>query len=121
MKILIVEDNKLMRDVIRNMLRTIGFTQIGEADDGDTALTACEAVLPDIILLDWEMPRLNGINFIVALRAMPGGKNINIIMCTSRDEYADITEALDGGANDFIMKPFTADILASKLALAGAA
>lgn len=121
MRILVVEDDNLMRTLLRAMLAEMGFTDVTEADDGDTALTSCGKYLPDIILLDWEMPRLDGMTFISALRGMNGGNRVKIIMCTHRDDFADISHALDAGADDFIMKPFSLDILRSKIAIATAA
>ena len=87
--------------------------------DGLQALAACCARMPDVILLDWNMPVMNGIDFLRALRRLPGGEAVVVVFCTSESDLARIQEAIDLGANEYIMKPFDSEIVALKLAQAG--
>jgi len=77
--------------------------------------------MPDAVLLDWNMPVMNGIEFLKELRAMPGGKTPKVFFCTTENDMSHITQALETGADEFIMKPFDAEILSSKVALQGLA
>jgi two-component system chemotaxis response regulator CheY len=89
------------------------------AGDGVEALAWVRTAMPDFILLDWNMPVMNGMEFLKALRAEPGGQVPRVIFCSVENDLDRIREALDGGACEYIMKPFDGDIVASKLALAG--
>ncbi|MDD3370239.1 MAG: response regulator [Alphaproteobacteria bacterium] len=111
---LIVDDSRVIRKVARQILEAIGYA-CEEADNGQTALEACKAKLPDLVLLDWNMPVMNGLDFLQAIRQMPGGDTPNVIFCTTENDLAHIQEALGAGANEYIMKPFDADIIRGKL------
>ena len=88
--------------------------EIIEAEDGEKALEACKRGLPDAVLLDWNMPVMDGYEFLGALRRMPGGEQPKVVFCTTENEIDAISRALDAGANEYIMKPFDKDIVAAK-------
>lgn len=110
---LIVDDSVVVRKLARMMVEDMGFdcTEVG---DGQKALDFCVQLLPDVILLDWNMPVMNGMEFMAALRDMPGGQDVKIIFCTTENEMGAIKTALAAGADEYIMKPFDNDILESK-------
>jgi two-component system chemotaxis response regulator CheY len=116
---LVVDDSSVVRLVARRILETMDFA-VEEAADGSEALTACGVRMPDLVLLDWDMPNRNGLDMLKALRAMPGGDTPMVMFCASQNDPARITEALAAGAAEFVMKPFDGAILGSKLALIGA-
>src|SRR5262245_20379742 len=93
--------------------------EIAEAADGMEALAWCRAAMPDVILLDWNMPMMTGIEFLRKLREEPGGEAPKVIFCTVENDVAHITEALEAGAAEYIMKPFDGDIIEAKFAEAG--
>jgi two-component system chemotaxis response regulator CheY len=111
---LIVDDSRVVRKVARKILEDLGFS-CTEAEDGQKALEACTAQMPDAILLDWNMPVMNGIEFLRKLRASPGGGAPKVVFCTTENELSFIQEALSAGANEYIMKPFDGEIVKSKL------
>ncbi len=115
---LVVDDSKVVRTVARRIVEEIGFEVI-EAENGEKAVEACEAAMPDAIMLDWNMPVMNGLEFITALRKMPGGDAPKVIFCTTENDMAHIVEAMSMGANEYIMKPFDGDIVQSKFAQVG--
>lgn len=115
---LIVDDSKFVRHVAKGILDKLGF-ETSEADDGDTALVACEKSMPDAILLDWNMPRMEGIDFMRELRQRPGGTTPKIIFCTANNELEDVQLAITEGADEYIMKPFDEDIVRMKLEQVG--
>ena len=117
---LIVDDSKVIRGIARGILHDLGF-ETDEAEDGKEALAACAKKMPDAVLVDWIMPGMNGIEFLKELRAMPGGKTPKVFFCTTENDMSHITQALETGADEFIMKPFDAEILSSKVALQGLA
>jgi two-component system chemotaxis response regulator CheY len=115
---LVVDDSRVVRKVARRILEDLG-VEVAEAGDGVEALAWVRTAMPDFILLDWNMPVMNGMEFLKALRAEPGGQVPRVIFCSVENDLDRIREALDGGACEYIMKPFDGDIVASKLALAG--
>ena len=117
---LVVDDSRVIRKVARRILEDIGF-DIAEASDGAEALAWCRAAMPDAILLDWNMPVMNGIEFLRALRAEPEGRKPNVVFCSVENDPARIAEALDAGADEYIMKPFDGEIITSKLSMMGRA
>lgn len=117
---LVVDDSRAVRQVARRILEDFGF-QVAEAADGIEALKVCHAAMPQAILLDWAMPMMSGPEFLRRVRLEPGGEAARIIFCSAETELARIREALDIGADEYIIKPFDSDIVRSKLALAGAA
>lgn len=115
---LVVDDSRVVRKVARRILEGFGFA-VEEAEDGAQALTACRAKLPDAILLDWNMPVMNGLEFLHALRGEFGADNPSVVFCTTENDLSRIEQAIEGGANEYIMKPFDAEIIQSKLAQVG--
>ncbi len=115
---LVVDDSRVIRKVARRILEDLEF-KIEEAADGMEALTACRGQMPDMVLLDWNMPVMNGLDFLKALRQEPGGDKPVVIFCTTENDLDHITQALENGANEYIMKPFDGDIIEAKLAEVG--
>ncbi|WP_411288397.1 response regulator [Phenylobacterium sp.] len=117
---LVVDDSRVIRKVARRILEDLGF-EVAEASDGLEALAWCSAVMPQAILLDWHMPVMNGIDFLRRLRQEPGGDAPKVVFCSVENDLARIREALDSGADEYIMKPFDGDIVAAKFAYVGLA
>jgi two-component system chemotaxis response regulator CheY len=115
---LLVDDSRVIRKVARRILEDLGF-EVAEASDGLEALAWCRAAMPDVILLDWNMPVMNGLDFLRQLRTEPGGGAPKVVFCTVESEPARIREALAAGACEYIMKPFDGDIIQAKFAEAG--
>ena len=114
MSCLVVDDSKVVRKLEQRIMEDLGF-KVTEAEDGKQALDICAQKLPDLILLDWHMPVMNGIDFLKSLRALPGGAAPQVIFCTTESEMSNIMIALESGANEYVMKPFDADIIKLKL------
>ena len=110
---LIVDDSKVIRKVARHILETLDFA-VDEAEDGRQALDRCEASLPDVILLDWNMPVMSGMEFLRALRQNEYAIQPKVVFCTTENDVAHIARALHAGANEYIMKPFDKDIVTAK-------
>jgi two-component system chemotaxis response regulator CheY len=110
---LVVDDSSVVRKIARQILEGLDF-QIVEAEDGEKALEACKRSLPDAILLDWNMPVMDGFEFLGHLRHMPGGDAPKVVFCTTENDVDHIARALGGGANEYIMKPFDKEIVAAK-------
>ncbi len=115
---LVVDDSRVVRKVARRILESYAF-EITEAVDGVEALAACRAAMPEAILLDWTMPLMDGLEFLRRLRAEPGGKAPIVVFCSAETHPDRINEALDGGADEYIMKPFDSEIIEAKFAEAG--
>jgi two-component system chemotaxis response regulator CheY len=115
---LVVDDSRVIRKVSRRILEDLGF-EVAEAADGVEAMAWCTAVMPDLILLDWQMPVMDGLQFLKRLRAAPGGDAPKVVFCTVENEIDRIREALDAGADEYIMKPFDGSIVQGKLELLG--
>jgi two-component system, chemotaxis family, chemotaxis protein CheY len=110
---LVVDDSGVVRKIARRILEEIGFEVI-EAEDGEQALEACKKSLPDAVLLDWNMPVMDGYVFLGRLRRMPGGEEPKVVFCTTENDIDHISRALNAGANEYIMKPFDKDIISAK-------
>ncbi len=115
---LIVEDSRVIRKITRHIVEGLGMS-VSEAEDGQQGLTACDAAMPDLILLDWNMPVMNGIEFIKVLRARPDGAAPKVVFCTTEYDADHIREAIAAGANEYVMKPFDHETLQLKLQLIG--
>jgi len=115
---LVVDDSSTIRRFSRGLLEELGFN-VEEAANGQLALDACAQGMPDAILLDWNMPVMSGIDFLPRLRSMPEGGKPVVLFCTTESDMTFIEEALGKGADEFIMKPFDGEILASKLEMQG--
>jgi two-component system chemotaxis response regulator CheY len=110
---LVVDDSSVIRKVARRILEGFDF-RITEAEDGQKALDACNQGMPDAILLDWNMPVLDGFDFLKQLRKLPGGKEPKVVFCTTENDIAHIAKAMRAGADEYIMKPFDKDIVEAK-------
>lgn len=115
---LVIDDSRVVRKVACRILTDLGFAT-AEAEDGVTALESCRLNMPEVILLDWRMPNMTGVEFLRALRRDRGGDKPVVVFCTTENDPAHITEALDAGANEYMVKPFDRDILEAKLAEVG--
>ena len=115
---LIVDDSRIIRKVARRIVEGLGF-EVDEAADGAEALAFCGGLMPEVILLDWSMPVMDGMTFLRRLRALPGGMAPKVLFCTIETRAERIAEALSAGADDYVMKPFDGEILTSKFAEVG--
>jgi two-component system chemotaxis response regulator CheY len=115
---LIVDDSRVVRKVARRIIEDLRF-DADEAADGQQALEACRKEMPDAVLLDWNMPVMNGIDFLRALRREPGGDHPVVVFCTTENDMSHIAEAMRSGANEYIMKPFDSEIIESKFSEVG--
>ncbi|WP_336985557.1 response regulator [Altererythrobacter aquiaggeris] len=115
---LIVDDSKVIRKVSRHILESLGF-DVYEAENGQIGLDKCSEKSYDLILLDWNMPVMTGIEFIKALRARPDGAAPKIVFCTTENDISHIRQAMNEGADEYVMKPFDQQTLQIKLQLIG--
>lgn len=115
MKILIVDDFSTMRRIIKNLLRDLGFTNCQEADDGNTALPMLQSGNFDFLVTDWNMPGMQGIDLLKAVRADERLKSLPVLMVTAEAKREQIIEAAQAGVNGYIVKPFTAQTLKEKI------
>lgn len=115
---LIVDDSKVIRMVARKILQELGFLTV-EAADGQEALDACVVSMPEAVLLDWNMPVKSGIEFLRDLRKMEGGDKPIVVFCTTENDIEHIQEAIESGANEYIMKPFDSEIIQAKFSQVG--
>ena len=111
---LIVDDSTVIRRIVKEIMEGFGFA-CREAENGATAYDACVAEMPNLITLDWNMPVMNGLEFLQKLRATSGGQAPAVLFCTTEHEMSFIQRALEAGATDFIMKPFDQEIMRTKL------
>lgn len=115
MKILIVDDFSTMRRIIKNLLRDLGFNNTQEADDGSTALPMLQKGDFDFVVTDWNMPGMQGIDLLKAIRADQHLKHIPVLMVTAEAKREQIIAAAQAGVNGYVVKPFTAATLKEKL------
>ena len=115
---LIVDDSRVIRMVARKILEELEF-ETEEAADGQEAVDQCAKKMPDAVLLDWNMPVKSGIDFLRDLRAMPGGDTPIVVFCTTENDIEHIQEAIEAGANEYIMKPFDSEIIQAKFSQVG--
>lgn len=113
MKVLLVDDSKTMRNIQRGILTQLGYDQIEEAVDGQDALEKVASFGPELILLDWNMPIKDGITFIKEYRG--SGSKVPVIMVTTEAEKSRVVEAIKAGVNNYVVKPFTPDILGERI------
>lgn len=116
MRILLVDDSGTMRHIQKRTLTEIGLTDVKEASDGALALKEVEQEKFDLILMDWNMPNMTGIEALKKLKGNPAYKAIPVVMVTSESDKSHIVEAIQAGAANYILKPFTAEVLKEKLA-----
>ncbi|SEK60175.1 response regulator receiver protein [Sphingomonas palmae] len=117
---LIVDDSKVIRKVARHILETLDFAVV-EAADGREALGQCHAHQPDVVLLDWNMPVMSGMEFLRALGDETLAKRPKVVFCTTENGMAHIRAAIEAGADEYVMKPFDRETLESKLQIVGVA
>ncbi|WP_262267994.1 response regulator [Microvirga yunnanensis] len=111
---LIIDDSRVIRKVSRDIVEGLDI-RVSEAENGEAGLKACRSEMPDVILLDWNMPVMDGYSFLKALRSTPEGLSPKVVFCTTENGLDHITRALEAGADEYVMKPFDKDILAAKL------
>ncbi|RDE05226.1 response regulator [Sphingomonas aracearum] len=117
---LVVDDSKVIRKVARHILETLNFS-VSEAGDGREALDSCMASAPDVILLDWNMPVMSGMDFLRALRDSNVASRPKVVFCTTENGMGHIRAAIEAGADEYVMKPFDRETLESKLQIVGLA
>lgn len=121
MRALILDDSRTMRMIVGKIIRELGF-EISEAGDGQEGLKRLEEIgTPEVMLVDWNMPGMNGYEFVQAVRANPLHAASQIVMVTTESEMSQIAKALEAGANEYVMKPFTKEVIREKLAMLGVA
>jgi two-component system, chemotaxis family, chemotaxis protein CheY len=113
MKIMLIDDSKTMRNIQKSILTQLGYTELEEATDGQDALSKVGAFQPDLILCDWNMPKMDGITFVRTYRQTE--KVTPIIMVTTEAERARVIEAIKAGVNNYVVKPFTPDVLKQRI------
>jgi two-component system chemotaxis response regulator CheY len=113
MKILLVDDSKTMRNIQKAVLAQLGHTDILEACDGQDALSRAPGYKPDLMLVDWNMPNMDGLSFVKAWRQT--NKTTPIIMVTTEAEKSRVIEAIKAGVNNYVVKPFTPDLLSQRI------
>ncbi|MXP13275.1 response regulator [Altererythrobacter confluentis] len=117
---LIVDDSRVIRKVSRHILESLGFS-VEEAENGRDGLECCTVAMPDVVLLDWNMPVMTGIEFITQLRQRDDGDKPKVVFCTTENDISHIREAISAGADEYVMKPFDHETLQIKLQLVGMA
>ena len=115
---LVVDDSRVVRKVARRILETQGFA-VEEAENGQLALDACRRHLPGAILLDWNMPVMDGYQFVKAVRSKPKFNKLVLMMVTTETELDRLTAALEAGIDEYVMKPFTKEVIEEKLEILG--
>jgi two-component system chemotaxis response regulator CheY len=116
---MVIDDSRAMRSILRRIVTELGFECI-EAGDGQEALNKMSGgQMPDVCLVDWNMPVLDGLEFIQSVRSRPEWRQVTLMMVTTEGEHAQIVRALAAGAHEYVIKPFTADAISDKLSLLG--
>jgi len=115
MRFLVVDDSATMRRIIVNSLGRVGYPDVVEADDGQSALAKFSEGGIEFIVTDWNMPQMNGLDFARAVRARADGAHVPILMVTTRSAREDILAAVDAGVNNYVLKPFTPPVLKEKI------
>ncbi|MGH9451614.1 MAG: response regulator [Terriglobia bacterium] len=119
MQALVIDDSRTTRMILKQILRQLGF-EVSEAADGKQALNVLTGMgQPDLILVDWDMPVMNGWEFIQAVRARHEFDGLPLMMITAHTDAESVTQALQAGANEFVMKPFNEEVIREKLQLLG--
>jgi two-component system chemotaxis response regulator CheY len=119
MRALVIDDSRAIRLILRRMLGQLGFL-VDEAANGREALDRLEAgPMPELLLVDWNMPEMNGLDFVMAVRRPPYSSTTRVVMVTTETEIPQMVRALDAGADEYVMKPFTRESIVEKLQLLG--
>ncbi|WP_338245355.1 response regulator [Aurantiacibacter hainanensis] len=117
---LIVDDSRVVRKLASKIVTELGYQAV-EAENGEEALARCNKQMPALVITDWNMPVMTGIDFVMTLRSMPADKAPIVVFCTSKGEAQDIHAGISAGADDYIVKPFTEEALTAKLEKLGVA
>ena len=115
LKILTVDDFPTMRRIVKTLLRQVGYANVVEAEDGLEALTKLKEEKIDLVLLDWNMPKMNGLAVLKAMRSDDELRHIPVVMVTAESKQRDVMEAIKAGVDNYVVKPFTAETLAEKI------
>ena len=115
---LVVDDSRVLRTVARRIFEELQF-QVAEAEDGMSALRACHEKMPDIILFDGNLPSMKGVDFLKSVRGQQGGDRPVILVCTTESDATEITNVINAGANEYLLKPFDRGSLRAKLSEIG--
>lgn len=115
MKVLVVDDFSTMRRIVKNILRQLGFENIVEADDGETAVTKLETERIDFVVSDWNMPKMSGLDLLKWVRSHEEFKDLPFLMVTAEAQKENILEAVKAQVSNYIVKPFTADVMLEKI------
>jgi two-component system, chemotaxis family, chemotaxis protein CheY len=115
---LVIDDSRAMRMILRRTLTGLGFT-VAEAGDGSQALAVMDEQLPDVCLVDWNMPVMDGLTFVTEVRSRKEWRGVTLMMVTTESEHGQIVRALAAGAHEYVIKPFTTEAIEDKLALLG--
>ena len=119
MRALVIDDSRAMRRIVSGTLENLGF-EVEQAGDGREGLDVLEAgYIPDLVTVDWNMPVMDGLQFVSAVRANPAYRSMTIMMVTSESEHTQIVRALAAGAHEYVIKPFSDEVIGEKLALLG--
>ena len=113
MKVMLVDDSKTMRNIQKGILTQLGYTDLEEACDGMDALSKVGAFQPELLLVDWNMPNMDGLTFVKKYREQ--GNKAPIIMVTTEAEKSRVVEAIKAGVNNYVVKPFTPDLLGERI------
>ena len=113
MKVMLIDDSKTMRNIQKSVLKQLGYTEIEEACDGQDALSKIGAFNPDLVLVDWNMPNMDGLTFVKTYRQQD--KSTPMMMVTTEAEKARVIEAIKAGVNNYVVKPFTPDLLSQRI------
>lgn len=116
---LVVDDSRVIRTVARRIMEDLSYS-VAEAEDGMTALRACRESMPDVILLDWNLPSMKGLDFVKSVRGQANGGRPVILFCTTESDPDEIAGAMAAGANEYLLKPFDGMQIRAKLAELGA-
>jgi two-component system, chemotaxis family, chemotaxis protein CheY len=114
MKCLVVDDSATMRRIVVNALKTIGYSDVVEAGDGQEALAKCDGSI-EMVITDWNMPTMGGLELVKSLRGNAQTAKVPILMVTTRSVKEDILQAVEAGVSSYILKPFTPQVLKEKL------
>ncbi len=117
---LLVDDLRMIRKISRRIVESIGYSVV-EAENGEEGLARCRAAMPDLVITDWNMPVMSGIEFVTALRAIPAARPPKVVFCTTNSGARDIHKGIEAGADEYVIKPFDEAALLSRLQSVGAA
>jgi two-component system, chemotaxis family, chemotaxis protein CheY len=115
MKVLVVDDFATMRKIVRNILKQIGFEDITEAEDGNAALRVLKSDKIGLVVTDWNMPNMSGLDLLQEIRRDAQTQNIPVLMVTAEGLKENVMEAVKAGVNNYVVKPFTAEVLQEKI------